>query len=372
MQSTIRFDASEHPDFDATCDRVEAYLAQFPAVEEQGGKAWRIQRALYREVNDVPSKVASDPGATLVEPPKNYYAVGGSELGVLLGIDKKFTNETGLLSKKAHFLTTCSDPESFDAPTMTEWGHIVEPCLASYVAAVFGTRHFALEASVVHRSVKNFRYSPDGFVVLRRTAGDGTEEGRDELIIAVLELKNPFGRVVKGDKVPDHYLPQVMSGMDTFSDLVTHGLFVEANFYVQSLDDYGRPRYNPTISGMYNSVNGKKGAERFDGIECKDACLVGFWLRDQGSADVIDALKKILVRNAYVPKHGVFDLGRTNKEVFEMIMLLSAGKTFVTRESRFLRSHGVSASESIEAFKAIETGLLFIMPIGIVPNGVLT
>lgn len=328
-----------HPEFDALCAHIEAYLAKFESAEEQGSIKWLVQRAMNME-----------------DPAEPQYVVGGSELGVLLKVDKH-KSQTDLINDKATFLTTGKKAEGGDA-TMTSWGHIMEPALARFVELRFGTRHFALEASVVHRSVKNFRYSPDGFVPICFE----DETGRKTLSVAVLELKNPFGRVVKDAemKVPDNYLPQVMSGMDVFSDLVSHGLFVEANYRIQALVDYGLPRYSTTVNVNFKgaSINGETGAKRFDGLVCHDAVVIGFYPGPKFASyeSVFNEIRTVMVdTGSYNAGLGAYDLGALRdavKVIFGVVMELHAVGALRSCESEYLVYEGADAPTAIGQVRA--------------------
>ena len=72
-------------------------------------------------------------------------------------------------------------------------------------------------------------YSPDGVLVIQ-----------EELVL--LEIKSPIWRKVK-NVIPDYYLPQVLSGIDTLG--CDYGLYIENQFRKCALEHFGfGPRFN--------------------------------------------------------------------------------------------------------------------------------
>jgi hypothetical protein len=333
----ISRNAKGHPEYNTVKQLMEESLGRYENSDDQGSMRWRIKRA----VNSTPDKI--------------HMVLGGSELAGALfrGLDH-FTDESQLLERKAEFLTRGRDPEPEPGAkiTITEWGHVTEPVLRAYTAHYFGTECWTMETSVVHPTVPNFRYSPDGFALL-------TVDGR--LCRVLLEHKNPWRRVVVTDlpdsDMPEQYKPQVYGGLDVFR-WCDFALFTEANFCAVQMYNWGKPLYNAMIH-EYGGPSGKRGKEKFDGLKLLDSCMIGFYAADlstwearraEEARNLLADTRMALITSGtcWNDDYCVLDIGSMGSSWFESIMRMHADKILVSRHSGFMRADGLSQAAAME------------------------
>lgn len=149
------------------------------------------------------------------------YCFGGSEMAGILGQNKYMKEESIIASKKPGAIPFVSD--------YTQWGLMFEPVAKVFISKERGTIH---EFGSVPHCQYPVCYSPDGILV----------EG-DHLVL--LEIKSPIMRGV--GSIPEHYFPQVYTGMSVFH--VHHTLFVQCRF---RRCKYGTNPTNATFDRPYH------------------------------------------------------------------------------------------------------------------------
>lgn len=132
---------------------------------------------------------------------------GGSEMSTILGENTYETCEN-LLQKKIYL--------QIDIADTTQWGHWFENVSKFYIQQKWGEIH---EFGSIPHPYYPVCYSPDGLLVID-----------NELVL--LEIKNPIMRGI--NKIPEHYFPQVKSGMCILN--VKYTLFAQFRFRRCSLE----------------------------------------------------------------------------------------------------------------------------------------
>ena len=142
--------------------------------------------------------------------------IGGSEMGVLLGVNK-YKKRDQLLEEKRE--TGVSHDREVPVPCL--WGKLFEPIIRTYAEVIYDTQIYGHDICIANGKL---RYSPDGLGVVRRI------NGRDIFDVVLFEFKCPYIRNPDG-KVPKHYEPQVLSGLAATAEIEpTYGLYVDAVF----------------------------------------------------------------------------------------------------------------------------------------------
>lgn len=176
---------------------------------------------------------------------------GGSEMSTLLG-ENKHDNWSNLKKKK---LTM-----EVDNCDITEWGHWFEPVSKFYIEKDFGPIY---EFGSIPHPYYPICYSPDGLIV----------ENDD---LTLLEIKNPIMRNIH--KIPEHYLPQVKTGMCVLN--VKYCLFAQFRFRRCSLE-------TPPTNYIYDRTYHKEYRKR-----CKDKKPISWgYLYWEGEEELVDLSK---------------------------------------------------------------------------------
>lgn len=157
--------------------KINYYNKKFQDLKEQGSNEWLEGRK---------------------------YSFGGSEIGVVLGLNKKYETFEELINNKINKLNKVEDA--------TIWGSLFELVSKKFICKKYG---YIFNYGSVPHPYYPVAYSPDGIIL--------TEDEKD---IVLLEIKNPFMRSV--DKIPEHYKYQVQTGMNIFN--VRHCLFAQFRF----------------------------------------------------------------------------------------------------------------------------------------------
>lgn len=247
--------ARDHPEYSEKLQRVHEYISSFTNTTEQGGAAWKFMRA----ANFVDGQLIA--------------TVGGSEMATVIG-KNPYRTVDDMIVEKVQFFTTGVAADRDDAQMLlrTEWGHICEPYSRQFICDLYDCDFYEIAASIVHVSEPRVRYSPDGVGVIR-IQDAGNPSVPDRCMIALLELKNPYDRIAKTE-IPKYYDPQVCTGMDVIA-MTEIGVYAECNFRCQSLREFGKPVYNARIH-FKSSINGKKGAARFENLQVHCSALAFF------------------------------------------------------------------------------------------------
>jgi len=135
-------------------------------------------------------------------------AVGGSEIAAAIG-QSIYSDEGGIVAAKGGLIP-------FNGNVYTRWGQLFEEVTQKFTEIIFGTKVHET-GNIPHRDTSLHRYSPDGIAIIKA-------------MFVLLEFKSPFSSIAKG-KIPKHYLPQVLAGLDTTSELPTSfGIFVSNSY----------------------------------------------------------------------------------------------------------------------------------------------
>lgn len=156
--------------------------------------------------------------------------IGGSQMSTLLSINPWETQRSMLEAKFG--ISKNSD----QAPMC--WGNAFEDMIKQYTEKRLNTKIEGdncflplMSSSRIERIndlVGRVAYSPDGIGVVN-----------DEIVL--FEFKAPYSRRTTPTKIPEYYIPQVQTGLNSI-DICDYALFIEAEFRVCSWDqlDTGR------------------------------------------------------------------------------------------------------------------------------------
>ncbi len=144
--------------------------------------------------------------------------IGGSEIATVLGLNR-FSSITELMYGKLGLIPRKRDIKM-------QWGKIFEPLICEYVERDKDVQILGQDLFVLGK-YDNQSYSPDGLGVMLVDAGT-PEAPRKEHRTMLFEFKCPYNRLLKGG-VPEYYLPQVLTGLDTIP-IADQGIFIEAMF----------------------------------------------------------------------------------------------------------------------------------------------
>lgn len=152
-------------------------------------------------------------------------SIGGSEMAAVIG-KNKYMNISAFIAQKIGLV-------QFSGNTATKWGNLFEKVTEKY------TRHLILEdevystGSVPNKHITVHKYSPDGISIISINGN---------YYIVLLEFKAPFSSIPNGI-VPEHYLPQVLSGLCTI-DICQKGIFVNNVYRKCSLEQIKSDKYH--------------------------------------------------------------------------------------------------------------------------------
>lgn len=132
------------------------------------------------------------------------FTIGGSEMSVITG-DNPYKKIRGLIEEHIGLKT-------FKGNINTVWGSVLEDLAILILERIWCAKVY--ETGSITGAVPGQKYSPDGLVYLSFA---------DLLIL--LEIKCPIRRVPTG-KVPKHYLPQILTGLESIP-MVDIAIFVD-------------------------------------------------------------------------------------------------------------------------------------------------
>lgn len=173
--------------------------------------------------------------------------IGGSEVSTILGLNKYKTIYD--LAKEKVGLAP-----GFTGNMATRWGTLFEDIIARYIELDCGTSVKGAELTI--QEIPGIRYSPDGYAVVKihhcKETNTITLITRDmpcftkteaddrckecEYIVVLVEIKCPRTRKPMAGEIPEHYKPQLLSGL-TFSPITKMALFTEAVIKRASLNN---------------------------------------------------------------------------------------------------------------------------------------
>jgi hypothetical protein len=160
--------------------------------------------------------------------------IGGSEMSVITG-DSPFSSVRDLVMQKTGLA-------QFHGNTATRWGNVLEHLHVSILQELFDGL-LVFSTGSIDGAIKGHRYSPDGIAVLNAPTPT----------IVLLEFKSPLRSIPIG-RVPNHYLPQVLAGLQDIG-ICELGVFINNCYRIcrmnQFMDD-SRYLYD------FHSSDGKK------------------------------------------------------------------------------------------------------------------
>jgi hypothetical protein len=163
---------------------------------------------------------------------------GGSEMATILGVNPHESIVTTIL-RKAKKLSMSKNWQMC-------MGNLFESILRDYTAYIKDTKIVGHELWIPGK-MECLMYSPDGFGIVKLNNIWNYEEGsspldQEQWHIVLFEFKCTFDRVFK-NSIPDYYVPQIMTGLDTIN-IATAGLYTEGMFKRCSWEDcWNSPTY---------------------------------------------------------------------------------------------------------------------------------
>jgi len=170
---------------------------------------------------------------------KKTYTIGGSEIATLIGRNK-YQNICNLILSKIGI-------SKFTGNNATRWGNLFEPIIAGYVESkldcqMVGSDLF-LKGAVDHQT-----YSPDGLGIISiennqlvfnnkfiasqypkiKTIDSTLIDKSADSKIVLFEFKCPMNRKLDSQFVPDEYIPQVLTGLNSIP-ITEHGVYAECS-----------------------------------------------------------------------------------------------------------------------------------------------
>ncbi len=232
--------------------------------------------------------------------------IGGSEVATLLKMNKYNTVSKLIQSKLGY--------DQFNGSIVTYWGNVFEELIRQYAERKF--KCTIQETGSIKHTDGYLSYSPDGLAVIDsthlvsefgsiNTAFGMTDTHEDYLTL--FEFKCPHSRIPSSE-IPDHYLPQVKTGMNVIGFLEL-GVFMQAVYrrcsvadlrYNKAYNKYGHfkdaePRGNPISYGFIAMYATTK--EQYDNcmnmISCV-GCPSIYGTHDLGRLNETDALEELL------------------------------------------------------------------------------
>lgn len=182
--------------------------------------------------------------------------IGGSELGAWLGVNP-FLKRDRLLKEKIL-------PRRFFSNQAMEHGMLCEGISARYAEKYF--RCIVHETGSIDGCVPYHRYSPDGLALIPKgfsfpeqkhavyAIGDHTAEtsntiqpvGSAEYDLVLFEFKNPFKNEELHHEIPQHYIPQPLSGLCDIP-LTNYAIFINCKVII--------PDYEPSLCAVCGNVD---------------------------------------------------------------------------------------------------------------------
>lgn len=134
------------------------------------------------------------------------YTIGGSEMSIITG-DNPYSKLDDLISQKVGF-------SKFTGNIACRWGKIFEIVTTQITEKVMNIDKI-YDTGSLEGAIEGQRYSPDGLAVVKIKCSDTIDNElleSDEYCIVLFEFKSPYSSVPTGI-IPNHYLPQVLTGL---------------------------------------------------------------------------------------------------------------------------------------------------------------
>lgn len=166
--------------------------------------------------------------------------VGGSDIATIIG-KNKYKNKYQLALEKAGI------SEPFNGNFACWWGTVFEDIASRFIELDCMTKVKGTELTI--QDIPYIRYSPDGYAVVKVHYDSKINNmyliNHDNILdhyncpdchykIVLIEIKCPRSRKPVSGMIPEHYLPQLHSGL-IFSPIADLGLFVENVIKVKSI-----------------------------------------------------------------------------------------------------------------------------------------
>lgn len=134
------------------------------------------------------------------------YTIGGSEISVITG-DNPYSKLDDLISQKVGF-------SKFTGNIACRWGKIFEFVTIQITEKIMNIDKI-YDTGSLEGAIEGQRYSPDGLAVVKIKCSDTINNElleSNEYCIVLFEFKSPYSSVPTGI-IPNHYLPQVLTGL---------------------------------------------------------------------------------------------------------------------------------------------------------------
>ena len=202
------------------------------------------------------------------------FTLGGSEMSTITG-DNPYKNIKALIRDHIGLKT-------FNGNINTVWGSVLEDLVILILERVWNVKIY--ETGSLTGVVPGQKYSPDGLFY---------NSIRDLLVL--LEIKCPIRRNVDG-KVPKHYMPQILTGLETIP-IMDMAMFVDAMFRRCSLQVHSmnNAEYDFTIHNYSHCSDLPKALFM---LVVYEECITQSPIVDLGSCD-----KKELAKTLFMVKN---------------------------------------------------------------------
>lgn len=180
--------------------------------------------------------------------------IGGSEVATVLGLNP-YKKPHQLIAEKIGL-----PGNEFDGNSATRWGNLFETVTRDFSVKFLKMEHDIIEMGSVPGVIQGQRYSPDGIGVVKLKTNNededsDVEEDEEESIkdnydnfIVLFEFKAPF-KTIPDNKVPKHYMPQILTGLLTIN-IAEIALFVNNCYRKCPLKDLN---FNITYDTVFHS-----------------------------------------------------------------------------------------------------------------------
>lgn len=181
--------------------------------------------------------------------------IGGSEVATVLGMNQ-YKTPAALVGEKS-----IPNFNNFRGNIATRWGNVFEHITKKWSELVLNMPEPILEFGSVEGVIERQRYSPDGvgLVLLKDSTGKIT------WFKVLFEFKAPFLKIPDGN-VPEHYYPQVQTGLLTFP-ILDISIFVNNCYRKCKLKDLGfSPDYDTNFHKDQKYL--EKANDSFETLAC--------------------------------------------------------------------------------------------------------
>lgn len=260
----------------------------------------------YHEQLDFKYQVLSKYIANLEASPaqrtKEWYAIkqktiGGSEVATVLGLNH-FSSVSNLIAEKIGIT-------KFEGNDHTRWGTMFEPVTTKYSQYVLQTYGKIEEAPSIAGVIDRQRYSPDGLAVVQLG---------EMIYIILFEFKAPATSIPAG-KIPEHYLPQVKTGLLTIP-ISDRAIFVNNSYRKCKLCDFN---FTPVYDLEYHKGDNNKAIRKKIPLACG---LLFYYANNANYSEYIKSSTTDKLDSQIMDQKDLIDFGESNADVFKHLMFL--------------------------------------------------